>query len=54
VKAFFGSMTGRVFVTLLLGILISAALTQVLADVERSRAIEEQRGLHMLERAGNW
>ena len=27
-KAFIGSMTGRVFATLLLGILVSAALTQ--------------------------
>jgi signal transduction histidine kinase len=39
-------MTGRVFATLLLGILISAALTQWLADVERQRVLERQRDLH--------
>jgi signal transduction histidine kinase len=51
VKAFFGSMTGRVFVTLFLGILLSAALTQLLADMERQRVLEEFRDLHTLERA---
>jgi signal transduction histidine kinase len=51
VKAFFGSMTGRVFVTLFLGILLSAALTQLLADMERQRVLEEYRDLHTLERA---
>jgi len=51
VKAFFGSMTGRVFVTLLLGILITAALTQLLADAERQRVIDEFRDLHSLDRA---
>lgn len=50
-KAFFGSMTGRVFVTLLLGILISATLTQLAADLERQRVIEQQRDQHLLERA---
>ena len=50
-KAFFGSMTGRVFVTLLLGILLSAALTQWLADAERQRVIEGFRDLHALERS---
>ena len=50
-KAFFGSMTGRVFITLLLGILISAALTQLAADLERQRVIEQQRDQHLLERA---
>ena len=50
-RDFFGSMTGRVFVTLLLGILLSAALTQWLADAERQRAIEDQRDLHALDRA---
>ena len=44
-------MTGRVFVTLLLGILISAALTQLAADLERLRVIEQQRDQHLLERA---
>jgi signal transduction histidine kinase len=51
VKAFIGSMTGRVFVTLLLGILISAALTQWLADVERQRVLERQRDQTLIERA---
>jgi signal transduction histidine kinase len=51
VKAFFGSMTGRVFITLLLGILITAALTQLLADAERQRVIDDFRDLHSLDRA---
>jgi signal transduction histidine kinase len=51
VKAFFGSMTGRVFITLFLGILLSAALTQLLADMERQRVLEDYRDLHTLERA---
>jgi signal transduction histidine kinase len=51
VKDFFGSMTGRVFITLLLGILVTAALTQVLADAERQRVIEDYRDQHLLERA---
>jgi signal transduction histidine kinase len=44
-------MTGRVFATLLLGILITAALTQLLADAERQRVIDEFRDLHSLDRA---
>jgi signal transduction histidine kinase len=44
-------MTGRVFITLLLGVLISAALTQLAADAERQRAIEDYRDFHLLERA---
>jgi signal transduction histidine kinase len=51
VKAFLGSMTGRVFATLLLGILISAALTQWLADVERQRVLERARDQTLIERA---
>lgn len=50
-KAFFGSMTGRVFITLLLGVVISAALTQLAADYERLRVIAQQRDQHLLERA---
>ncbi|HEV7815342.1 MAG TPA: ATP-binding protein [Janthinobacterium sp.] len=50
-KAFFGSMTGRVFVVLLLGMLASAALTQWLAVGERERTIEQYRDFHALERA---
>lgn len=44
-------MTGRVFITLLLGILISAALTQLAADLERQRVVQQQRDQHVLERA---
>jgi signal transduction histidine kinase len=51
VRAFFGSMTGRVFITLILGILITAALIQLLADAERRRAMAEFRDLHSLDRA---
>lgn len=50
-KAFFGSMTGRVFLVLLLGIVASAALTQWLAVGERTRALERYRDFHALERA---
>ena len=50
-RAFLGSMTGRVFATLLLGILLTAALTQLLADAERARVIDEFRDLHNLDRA---
>jgi len=51
VKAFLGSMTGRVFITLLLGVLISATLTQLAADYQRLRDWERQRDQHLLERA---
>jgi signal transduction histidine kinase len=44
-------MTGRVFLTLLLGGLLSAVLTQVLADAERQRVIEEYRDTYAIERA---
>lgn len=50
-RAFLGSMTGRVFATLLLGILISSALTQLLADAERQRMIDQFRELAWLDRA---
>ena len=50
-RGFLGSMTGRVFTTLLLGILMTAALTQLLADAERQRVIDEFRDLHSLDRA---
>jgi signal transduction histidine kinase len=50
-RAFLGSMTGRVFVMLLLGVLISATLTQLAADVERQRVIEQYRNANLLERA---
>jgi signal transduction histidine kinase/type II secretory pathway pseudopilin PulG len=50
-KVFFGSMTGRVFVVLLLGMLASAALTQWLAVGERQRALDQYRDFHAIERA---
>ena len=50
-KQFFGSMTGRVFLTLLLGTVISAVLTQLLAENERQRVIEAYRDMHALERS---
>lgn len=50
-KAFFGSMTGRVFVTLLLGVLISATLTQLAADYQRLRENERIRDQYLIERA---
>jgi signal transduction histidine kinase len=51
VRAFLGSMTGRVFLVLLLGIVASAALTQWLAVTERTRQLERYRDFHALERA---
>jgi signal transduction histidine kinase len=50
-RAFFGSMTGRVFITLLLGVLISAALTQLAADTERQRVLEQLRYTNQIERS---
>jgi signal transduction histidine kinase len=50
-RAFIGSMTGRVFITLLLGILLTAGLSQWAADTERQRAIEGVRDVHALDRA---
>ncbi len=50
-KDFFGSMTGRVFLTLLLGVWISAALIQLAADYQRWRDWERQLEQHRLERA---
>ena len=50
-KDFFGSMTGRVFAVLLLGMLASAALTQWLALAERQRALDQYRDYHVIERA---
>lgn len=50
-RDFFGSMTGRVFFTLLLGIVLTATLTQWAADAERQHAIEGVRDIHALDRA---
>jgi signal transduction histidine kinase len=51
VKGFFGSMTGRVFATLVLGIGMSAAVAQWVAVNERQSAIEAYRDYYALERA---
>jgi signal transduction histidine kinase len=51
VTVLFGSMTGRVFAVLLLGMASAAALTQWLAVDERHRALAEFRDFHLLERA---
>jgi len=51
VRAFFGSMTGRVFLTLMLGILAASALAQWMAVRERQNAIEAYRDFHAVERA---
>jgi signal transduction histidine kinase len=50
-KLFFGSMSGRVFLMLFLGILASTALTWWLASGERQRAIGQFRDYHTVERA---
>jgi signal transduction histidine kinase len=50
-RAFFGSMTNRVFLTLLVGILLTAGLSQLLAMGERQRSLEVNRDFHALERA---
>ena len=50
-KGFFSSMTGRVFITLLVGTVTSAVLTQLLAENERQRVIEDFRDLHALDRS---
>lgn len=50
-KAFWMSMTGRVFAVLLLGIVASASLTQYLAVMERQRTVERYRDAYALDRA---
>jgi signal transduction histidine kinase len=51
VSAFFRSMSGRVFLVLLLGILASASLTWWLAAGERQRTIGQFREARLLEQA---
>jgi len=51
VKAFFGSMTGRVFITLLLGTMITFILTQLLAEEERHRVFVNYRDMNALDRS---
>jgi signal transduction histidine kinase len=50
-RDFFGSMTGRVFATLLIGIAAAAFLAQWLAENERVRAVTQFRDSQVLERA---
>jgi signal transduction histidine kinase len=50
-KAFFGSMTGRVFLTLFVGTVMSAVLTQLLAENERQGLFESYRDMYALERS---
>jgi signal transduction histidine kinase/cell division protein FtsL len=50
-KNFVTSMTGRVFLVLMIGIVASAALTQWLAVNERQRTLERYRMFHVLERS---
>ena len=50
-KVFFGSMAGRVFLVLTLGMFSTWALARWLAVGERQRVIEQYRDMHMLERA---
>ncbi len=49
-RRFFDSMSGRVFLVLLFGILASAALTWWLAMSERQRAMTQSRNSHAVER----
>ncbi|WP_377702965.1 ATP-binding protein [Pseudoduganella sp. UC29_71] len=50
-KAFLSSMTGRIFLVLLLGIVASAALTHYLAVTERQRTLERYRDSYVLDRS---
>jgi signal transduction histidine kinase len=50
-KYFLGSMSGRVFLILLFGILASAMLTWWLVSSERQQAIMQFRNAHAIERA---
>ena len=49
-KNFFGSIANRVFVILLAGILVAAAVTTLLAEREREGAIEQMRAAHSADR----
>ena len=50
-KAFFGSMTGRVFATLVLGTLLTSVLTQLMAEEERHQVYVTSRNTNALDRA---
>ncbi len=50
-RAFFGSMTGRVFLTLLLGTVISAILTELLVEEQQYKIFQDYRDNQALERS---
>lgn len=50
-KAFFSSMTGRVFLTLLLGTITSAVLTQLLVEQQHHQIFQDYRDNQALERS---
>ncbi len=50
-KAFFGSMTGRVFGTLVLGTVVTMMVTQIMAEEERQRVYVAYRESYVLERS---
>ena len=50
-KAFLGSMTGRVFITLLLGSLLSFIVTQMLVEKQQYQVVQGERDLYALERS---
>jgi signal transduction histidine kinase len=51
VRNFFGSMTGRVSALLVVGVLVSATITQLLAEHERKRAYEGSRDTMVMDRS---
>jgi signal transduction histidine kinase len=51
VKAFFSSMTGRVFLTLLLGTVISFILTQLMVERQQYQIMQEYRDVFALDRS---
>jgi signal transduction histidine kinase len=51
VKDFFGSMTGRVFITLLFGTIVSAILAELLVEEQQYQIFQEYRDNQALERS---
>ena len=50
-KAFFSSMTGRVFLTLLLGTVFSFILTQLMVEKQQYQIVQEYRDVFALDRS---
>ena len=50
-KAFFRSMTGRVFLTLLLGTVLSFILTQLMVEQQQYQIVQEYRDVFALDRS---